>query len=273
MKKILLSFFPVLVAVVLTGSPSVGIAQATPEAIPLSRDAAGQADGDFSNALNQLRQSRQDFKSEKTKEANETAEVGKAKSQVQREAAELKREQARTRMEDKRKEVLLKLVDIQIKWMNRTKERVQRMPNITDELKAQLVVEVDKAIQNLNGEKAKIEAASGRDSIKALAKEIRQLFKSNHEVVKEIVDAIHASRANYAIAKAEERSAAIEEKIKELKNKGKSTDEVESELKDAQEDIDGAQDATGRKAFKEASEDLKGAYQKFRSIAGKAKGL
>lgn len=259
MKKLLLSFLPILVAFMLAGSPSVGIAQTT--------------DGDFQNALTQLRAERQAFKEAKAEERNQAAEERGATVQARKEAAQQKRAEAQQRMETKRKEVLLKLVDIQVKWMERTKERVQRMPNITDELKTQLAGEVDSAIQNLNAEKAKIEATSGRDAIKALAKEVRDLFKSKHESVKKIVDAIHASRANDAVAKAEERAAAMKAKVNELKGQGKNTAEVESDLEDAEEDVDSAQEAIGRKAFKEANEDLKGAYQKFRNIAQKAKGL
>lgn len=249
MKKLLLSFLPILIAFMLVGSPLVGVAQTT--------------GGDFQNALIQLRAERQSFKDAKAEESN----------QIRREVAKQKQEEARQTMETKRKEVLLKLVDIQIKWMERTKERIQRMPNITNELKTQLVSAVDAAIQNLNTEKAKIEAASGRDAIKALAKEVRDLFKSKHELVKSIVDAIHASRANGAVAKAEERAAAMKAKINELKDQGKNTTEVESDIEDAEENIDAAQVAIGRKAFREANEDLKGAYQKFRNIAQKAKGL
>lgn len=259
MKNLLLSFLPILIAFVLIASPSVGIAQTT--------------DADFQNALSQLRQSRKDFKSAKAQEANGASEVGKAKGQAQREAAQQKREEARQRMETKRKEVLLKLVDIQIKWMNRTKERVQRMPKITDELKTQLTTEIDATIGNLNAEKAKVQGVTGKQAIKDLAKEIRALFKAKHEVVKKIVDAIHASRANQAVAKAEERAAAMKAKVKEMKDEGKDTTEIEADLEDAEEDIDDAQEAIGRKAFREANEDLKGAYQKFRNIAGKAKGL
>lgn len=259
MKKLLLSFLPVIVALVLVGSPSVGIAQTT--------------DGDFQNALTQLRAERQAFKDAKAEEKNKAAEERQATAQAKREAAQQKRAEAQQKMETQKKAVLLKLVDIQIKWMERTKERVQRMPNITDELKTQLAGEVDAAIQNLNAEKAKIEAASGQDAIKALAKEVRDLFKSKHELVKKIVDAIHASRANDAVATAEERTAAMKAKVNELKEQGKDTTEVESDLEDAEGDVNAAQAAIGRKAFREANDDLKGAYQKFREIAQKAKGL
>jgi len=99
MKKLLLSFLPILVAFMLVGSPSVGIAQTT--------------DGDFQNALNQLRTERQAFKDAKADERNQAAEERGATAQARREAAQQKRAEAQQRMETKRKEVLLKLVDIQ----------------------------------------------------------------------------------------------------------------------------------------------------------------
>ena len=259
MKKLVFLLLPVLVLLFLAGYASVGIAKTT--------------DTDFQNALDQLRQSRQSFRDNKTQEANEAIEEGRAKVQAQREAAKQRREEARTRMEEKRKEVLAKLVDLQIKWMDRARERVLGMPNISAELKTQLSSEIDVAVAKLNDLKSRIQSASGPEAIKALAKEVRDLFKSKHEIVKKIVDAIHASRADNALAKAEERVAAIRMKVQELKGQGKNTAEVEAQLEDAEKKIDEAREAVGRKAFREANEDLKGAYQKFRDVAAKANGL
>ncbi len=259
MKKLLLLLVPVVISVMFAGIPSVGVAQTT--------------DTDLQNALTQLRQSRQDFKDSKAQEVNAASEEGGAKGQAARQAAQQKRAEAQKRMEEKRKEVLLGLVDIQIKWMNRTKERVQKMPNITNDLKTQLSTEVDASIQKLNDEKAKIQSASGQGAIKSLAKEVRDLFKSKKEIVKKIVDAILTSCANNVIAKAEDRAAAIKAKVEELKSAGKDTSELETDLDSAEKKIDDAQARVGRGAFKEANEDLKGAYQEFRGIADKAKGL
>ena len=259
MKKLLLSFLPALIAFVLVVSPLAGLAQTTDE--------------DFKNAISQLRDSRQGFKDARAQERNEASQEGRAKGQAQREAAQQRRAAAQGKMEEKRKETLLRLVDIQVKHLERTKERVQGMPNITDALRTQLAAEIDFNIQKVNDQKVKVEGVSGREEIKALAKEIRDFFKSYRVNVRSIVDAIHASRANIATAKAEERASAIKAKVQELKQQGKDTTEIEVELEDAEGDIDDAEDAIGRKAFKEANEDLKGAYQKFRSIAEKAKGL
>lgn len=259
MKKLSLLLVPVVISVMLAGTPSVGVAQTT--------------DTDLQNALTQLRQSRQDFKDSKAREVNAASEEGRAQGQAARQAAQQKRAEAQKRMEEKRQEVLVRVVDIQIKWMNRTKERVQKMPNITNDLKTRLATEVDASIQKLNDEKTKIQSASGQEAIKSLAKEVRDLFKSKKEIVKKIVDAILASRANNATAKAEDRAAAIRAKIEELKAAGKDTSALEADLADAEKKIDEAQEEVGRKAFREANEDLKGAYQKFRDIAQKAKGL
>ena len=65
----------------------------------------------------------------------------------------------------------------------------------------------------------------------------------------------------------------IDEKLQELKGQGKDTTELEEELDAADVDIEEAKEEIGRKEFREANEDLQGAYQKFRSIAEKAKGL
>ena len=259
MKKLSLLFFPVLVALVFIVSPSTGIGQTV--------------DNDLQNALDQVKQLRQEFKNAKTQEANETVKANKAKGQAQRETARQKREEARQRMEKKRKEVLLKLVDVQIKWMTRTENRVQKMPNITDGLKNQLIAQVDINIQNLNDEKSKIKSAEGKDTIKTLAKEARDFFKSKYKAVKDIVNAVFTSRANDAVVKGGKRATAIKTKIQEMKNKGKDTTEIETDLNNAENDLNGAQEAIERKAFREVNEDLKGAYQKFREIAQKAKGL
>ncbi len=212
---------------------------------------AQNSDQDFNNALNRLRESRQEFKDARAE----------------------KRVESRERMEDNRKQTLLRLIDIQIKHWEKVQARVARMPNITDDLKAQLAAEINSAISGLNSMKAEVEAAEGREAIMELAKEIRELFKSKRDTVKNIVEAIHASRLTIAASKAEDRAAAIKAKVLELKANGKDTADIEGDLEGAEEDIDNAQEATGRAAFKEANEDLKGAYQKFRNIAEKAKGL
>lgn len=265
MKKLSLLIFPMLVAFLLFGL--------SPRIFAVVDNTPATTDESFQQSLDQVHQSRQEFKEARAREANEAAQIGKAKSQALRDAARQRQDEARMKMEEKRKETLLRLIELQIKHLTRTKERVQRMPNITEELKTQIANDLDAAIQKLVDMKPRVQSAAGREAIRTLAKEIRDLFKAHREIVKKIVDAIHASRLNNALAKAEERLAAIKAKIQELKNEGKETTEVEEELEDTQSSVDDAREAVGRKAFREANDDLKGAYQKFRGIAKKAKGL
>lgn len=259
MKKLSLQFAPVLISLMVAGMPLAGIAQTT--------------DVDFQNALTQLRQARQTFKDAKVQENNERQQAAGEKNQAKRQQVEQRRAEAQKKREEHRKTVLLHLIDIQIKHLNRTKERVGRMPNIESSLKTQLNTEIDKNIQKLNDEKTKVQNATTVEELKTLAKEIRDIFKSYREVIKQIVDAIHASRATAAVAKAEDRVTVIKANIAELKAKGKDTSSLEADLNDAGKKIDEAREAVGRKIFKESNEDLKGAYQKFRGIAEKAKGL
>lgn len=259
MKKIAQLSLALIFSLVLAGAPAVSRAKTS--------------DADFQNAFKPLREARQKFKDAKAQEANERATGTRGLSPVKRQETEQRKADAKKRKEEHRKTVLLRLIDIQIKHLNRTKERVNRMPNIETALKTQLNAEIDKNIQKLNEEKTKVQNAAATDDLKALAKEVHDLFKSYREVVKQIVDAIHASRQTAAVAKAEDRAAAIKAKIEELKATGKDTNALEAELAEAKKKIDEAQENIGRKAFREANEDLKSAYQKFRDIANKAKGL
>jgi len=234
---------------------------------------AQPTDRGFKNDLDALRTSRQELKETKVQEAQERAAELSETVEARKAAALQRREDAQERMEAKRKEVLLKLIAIQIKHLERTQERVNRMPNISDELKAELALEIDGDITTLNGFVSQGEAVEGRDEIKELAGEVRTFFKSYRERVTSIVETIHASRLTDAVLKAETRLAAVKEKVAALKAQGKNTTSLEADIEDAGEGIDDAQEEIGRQAFREANEDLKGAYQTFREIAQKAQGL
>lgn len=259
MKKLSFLFLPVIVAFMFAGMPLFSVAHAT--------------DDDLQGALDQLRQARQSYKEAKAQEENEKQQAARERNQARRQQADERRAAAQKIKDEHRKTVLLHLIDIQIRHLDRTKERVSRMPNIEDALKIQLNSEIDKNIQKLNDTKNKVQNAKTTEELKALTKEIHDFLKSYREVVEQIVGAIHASRATKAVAKAEDRAAAIKAKIAELKAAGKDTTELEADIDEAGEKIDDAQENMGRKAFREANEDLKGAYQKFRDIAQKAKGL
>ena len=146
------------------------------------------------------------------------------------------------------------------------------MPNIDASLKAQLEVEIDKEIQKLNEEKAKVQNAGTPAELKALAEEIKGLFKSYRETVKKIVDAIHSSRLTNAIGKAEDRLSAIKAKLDELKNQGKDISGLQGNLDNAGEKISEARSNVTQDIAK-AMQALKDAYKKFRDIADGAKNI
>lgn len=234
---------------------------------------AQPADRDFNKDLDELRSARQELKETKVQEAQERAAELSETVEARKEAAMQRKEEAQERMETKRKEVLLKLIDIQVKHLEKTQERVNGMPNITDDLKAELVAETNGDIATLNGLLSQVGGTQGRDAIKELAGEVRTLFKSYRERIKSIVEAIHASRLNDAVSKAEGRLAAVKEKVAGLKANGKNTTNLEEDIEDAEENINNAQEEVGRQAFRKANADLKGAYQIFKEIAQKARGL
>lgn len=259
MKKIITAAFFFTLFVGIIGIASVSIAQ---------------TDGaDLQNSINQLRQERKSFKDEKAKEASERQQAAKEKSQAKRKEAEVRRADAEMKMEENRKIVLLRLIEVQIKHLDKTNNRVQKMPNISSELKIQLKAEIESAKTVIGAKRVEVADATGKDAIKKLAKEIKDLFKTKREIVKKIVDAIHASRADKAVEVASERSAAIKKNIQELSDAGENTEQIESDLLDADNNIAGARKEIEKKNFNDANESLKNAYEKFKDIAKKMKGL
>jgi hypothetical protein len=261
MKKTSLLIIPLLIILTLALSSISNIKTTSAE----------NTDTEIQDEIQKVRESRQAFKNAKAEEAGQRKQEKEEKIQTKREAAREKKEEAKQRMETKRKETLLHLIDVQIKHFENIKERVQKMPNITDELKTELAAEIDAAIQNLNDYKAKVESAEEQEEIKTLAKEIKDFFKSKRDMVKKIVEAIHNSRANKIMAKAEERLSSIQARIQELKDNGKNTDEIDALVEEAKDHINNAQEALENGILKEFSEHLKEAYKTFREIAKKAK--
>lgn len=257
MKKIIFTIFS-LVAIFI-GGVSVTVAQT--------------AESDLQTSLTRMRQERQAFRDVKAQESNERKLASTEATKAKRREAEERRAEAERNMEDKRKTVLLNLIDVQIKHLDKTNERVQRMPNISDELKAQLKTEIESAKGVINEKKAEVQKAVGKAEIKSLAKEIKDLFKTRRDIVKKIVDAIHASRVSNAVKTAEKRSEVAKAKIKELQYTGADTAVLEENLVDADNNIAKAKQKTEEGVLDEANESLKNAYVNFQDMAKKMKNL
>lgn len=229
--------------------------------------------GDIKTYLEKMRASLKEFRDKKTSEDTDRTVALKEKLASKKKDIQARIDAAKKIKEEKRKEVLVRLIEVEIKHFNNTADRVAKMPNITAEIKAQLKTAIDSAVQKLNDQKAKVQAAASDEDVKTLAKETKDLFKTHREIVKKIVAGIHASKESSLISKAEERLAAIETKIGELKAQGKNVSELETILAAAKADIAAAKEKLSQKSFTEANDLLKKAYDKFKTIAEKAKAL
>ena len=260
MKKISAFIFAVIIALAVFVVPARSSAQTTTTST-------------LQDSLAQLRKDRQAFKDALSQEKVEMQKERAEKSQTLKTQIEQKRAEFQKKREENRKTVLLRLIDIQIRHLTNTKERVGKMPNIQDSLKTQLNTKIDEVIQKLNDERIKVQNATTPEALKALAVEIKDYFKSYRDVVKQIVDAIHASRATATIEKATERLTAIQSKLDELKAAGKDVTALQAELDQAKAKIEDAKTQTTNNQLTQAAQDLKAAYDLFQDIAQKAKSL
>lgn len=259
MKKITFTFLFSFIVFIFAGHGTMGAAPTT--------------GGDFQNILKQLRQSRQSLKDIKTQEIKEIIEEGKSQNKDQRKVIRQKREETNRRLEENRKAVVLKLIDIQINWFTRLKERVQNTPNISADLKSQFLSEADAILLKFNDFKSNVQNVSERKAMTALIKEIRDFSKLKREAIKKIAEAIHASRISGMLIKVEKRAAVIKIRIQELKNQGKNVVGIETEFVGIENKINLARSAAERGVFQEANENLKNVYRGFRDLAAKSQGL
>lgn len=260
-----LSLFAPAVLAVDTGEGNSSEPVATSTPAVTAQNIAGSVE----DSLVQLRKDKEDFKNNKQLEESEIAKAAKEKVAAKRKLIEAKKEELRINKEEKRKTVLIRLLDIQIKQLKNTKERVAKMPNIKEDLKTSLNTKIDSAIAELNAEKTKVQNATASDDLKKLGKEIKDLFKSKREIVKAIVDAILASVADKNITTAENRLTELTAKIAELKAAGQDTTALDNLLTIAKGKIAAANTKIGKKDLKEAVNDLKEAYKYMKSITEK----
>ncbi|MBU4580086.1 hypothetical protein KKB43_03650 [Patescibacteria group bacterium] len=222
------------------------------------------------DSLTQLRKDRDDFKNNKLQEKTKNANATKEKVASKRKLIEAKQEELRLKKEEKRKAVLVRLIEIQIKQMENTRERVAKMSNISVELKTQLNASIDAAVAVLTAKKAEAVAAATSEQMKELAKEIKELFKTKRDIVRQIVDAILASRADKAIVAAEGRLTELKAKIAEMKIAGQDTAALDNLLAIAQGKISAAKTKAGKEDLKGVINELKEAYRNMKILMEKA---
>lgn len=216
-----------------------------------------QVPADVKARLEELRRQREELKMKLETERTSKERSEKATTTQQRDDAKKKAKEARQKAEEVRKRILLNLIDLQIKHFKKTGERVARMPNVTEALKAELAKSIQTAVADFEALKAKVQAAATRDQLKDLAVEIRDKFKSHRDLVKKTVDAIHASRLSQLIDKVDARLKEVEQKVAEAKAAGKDVAAAETKLTEAKTKLTEAKNLVSQNKLEQALELVK----------------
>ncbi|MCH7492817.1 hypothetical protein IID19_04525 [Patescibacteria group bacterium] len=232
--------------------------------------AAVPTDRDFNTKAEEMRTAHQAFKDARSQA--ETPEVANANGNTNTRQG-MTKDQIMERREDQRKITLQKVVDLQIAYFERVQSRIDNMPNVSETEKTALTSQVTTAISGLQSIKASIDAATGAEALKNLAKNLRTSFMGYHELVKAIVDSIHASRMVGAENRAGDRASAIDTDLDESDAEGKDVTVLKTELDTAKTIIADAKILREAGQYKEAATKLKEAYTVFRSISQAAKAL
>lgn len=187
------------------------------------------------------------------------------REEVKKEKTVKKEEKSAKKLED-RKTRLEEWVDKKVRHLNKTKERINRMPNIDAVLKTKLTVLVDEAIGKFNAEKAKMAGLKTVEEVKNLAKSLKELAKKYKELVQEIVDAIHVARVNNQITKVEGKLADLVVRVDNKKKEGKDAVELEKLVASAKAHIEAAKKSLVDKKTEEAIDHLKEARNFMRDL-------
>lgn len=224
---------------------------------------ATDSDSDFESKLNDIRDRREQFLKIRS-EALDT----RTKTLEQRQT--LSQERA-----TQRKDVLLHIIDVQIAYFERMQNRIEQLPNLSDEEKTELDTEVQAVITNLQTLKTQIDgtATGDEDTLKSLAQQVLELFKSKRTLVWDIVKGIHEHHVTNVLTRAHERLAAITSRLDEFTADGKDVSSLIALADQAQTALSAAQDSVTAGEYRQALESIKQAYTLFRQIIQGAKDL
>lgn len=139
--------------------------------------------------------------------------------------------QDKTALEQKAKEFLSNAVTAVIKRLEALRNKIERMPNISETDRTALIAEIDNELNWLKDRQTKISAATPVQ-LKEEAKTVREYWKNIRVAVKRVTGEAMAARMNAVIAKADGFSVRVSAKIAELKATGKDTAQLEAWLAD-----------------------------------------
>lgn len=226
--------------------------------------AAAPTDKEFNTKAQEMRTAHNAFKESRSQAA--TPEVANANANANTSQGKTKAQILEDRATH-RKTTLQKVVDIQIAYFNRVQERINNMPNISEAEKTKLTSQVATSIAGLETSKAGIDATSNEDLLITKSKDLRTAFMGYHELVKAIVDSIHASKVADAEDTTGDRASAIEAELDTLAADGKDVTSLKTELATTQTYIDDAKTLREAGDYKGAVSKLKEAYAVFRSVS------
>lgn len=178
-----------------------------------------------------------------------------------------RRQEALANRTDRRKDALLRILDVHQKHLEKTKDRVDGMPNITDEQKTEAKSAIDEALASVEALKAQVEAAADDEALRAVASAVRDQLKDYHTTVKRVVQAIHASRLTAFIDRALSRASALADELSSLQLVGKDVTALQEQLGQAQDLIAEAQSQSEGGELRTAIQSLKDAYALLRQVA------
>jgi len=232
--------------------------------------AAAPTNSEFNTKAQEMRTAHNAFKEARSQAA--TPEVTNANANTNTSHGKTK-EQILEDRATHRKTTLQKIITLQTAYFERVQNRIGNMPNISDAEKTQLTSQVTTTLSGLEAKKSEIEATSDEDILTTKAKDLRTIFMGYHELVKAIVDSIHASKVAGAENTTGDRATAIGTKLDELAAEGKDVTALKTELATAQAYIDDAKILREAGDYKGAVAKLKQAYTVFRSVSQAARQL
>lgn len=195
----------------------------------------------------------------------------KNKVQEMKNAAKEKKEQIRQDILVRAKKAATNAIERAIAKYGKVKTRVQNMPNISAEKKAEVTAKIDAEITKLQSAKARVAAATTVQEVKTVMAEVKAQIKSSINAVKEVVAAIHATHLGNMVDKLNNILTKLTAKVTELKNDGKDVTAMEELEKKAKQYLDDAKADISGNEFKSAKNNLLEARKALVELAQKIK--
>ncbi len=131
---------------------------------------------------------------------------------------------------EKAKAFVLKGIDYLVKYLEWIRAKAEVVSGITEEERTTILAEIDSDITGLNNLKPEVEAATNRTQLVEAAKKVKDYWQEVRPDAKRIAGQILAAKINTMLAKADNVSTKISEKITDLKSAGKDTAALEDWL-------------------------------------------